>query len=45
MSLGELGQTDAIALLDALAEDAERIVRLHAIAAVKKFPRTEAGLS
>lgn len=38
MSLGELGQTDAIDLLLKLAEDNEQIVRLHAIAALKKFP-------
>ncbi|MBF2019510.1 MAG: HEAT repeat domain-containing protein [Hydrococcus sp. C42_A2020_068] len=38
MSLGELGQTEAIELLLNLAEDSDRTVKLHAIAALKKFP-------
>jgi HEAT repeat protein len=38
MSLGELRQTDAIAIITTLAEDEDRIVRLHAIAALKKIP-------
>jgi HEAT repeat protein len=38
MSLGELGQKEAIDLLLDLAEDSDRTVKLHAIAALKKFP-------
>ncbi|MGK7878378.1 MAG: HEAT repeat domain-containing protein [Xenococcaceae cyanobacterium] len=38
MSLGELGQTQAINPLLELAADSEQAVRLHAIAALKKFP-------
>lgn len=37
MSLGELGQPEAIELLQKLAEDEDKIVRLHAIAALKKY--------
>lgn len=38
MSLGELRQTEALELLQQLAEDNDRTVKLHAIAALKKFP-------
>ncbi|OKH18373.1 PBS lyase [Hydrococcus rivularis NIES-593] len=38
MSLGELGQTEAIPVLLNLAENSDRTVKLHAIAALKKFP-------
>ena len=37
MSLGELGESEAINPLLELAEDSEQIVKLHAIAALKKF--------
>lgn len=38
MSLGELGETQAITSLLELGGDKERTVRLHALAALKKFP-------
>ncbi|MCU0538071.1 MAG: HEAT repeat domain-containing protein [Hydrococcus sp. Prado102] len=37
MSLGELGQPEALELLQRLAEDEDKIVKLHAIAALKKY--------
>jgi HEAT repeat protein len=37
MSLGELGQPEAIELLQKLAQDEDKIVKLHAIAALKKY--------
>jgi HEAT repeat protein len=39
MSIGELGGTAGITLLNQLAEDTEATVRLHAIAALKKLER------
>lgn len=38
MALGELGQPTAIALLQQLAEECDRGVRLHALAALRKIP-------
>jgi HEAT repeat protein len=40
MSLGELGEALAQTLLQELVVDAEQTVRLHALAALKKFPNT-----
>lgn len=37
MSLGELGQPEALELLQRFAEDEDKIIKLHAIAALKKY--------
>ncbi len=38
ISLGELGEAEGIPILQQLADDPDQTVRLHAIAALKKFP-------
>jgi HEAT repeat protein len=43
MALGELQQIEALELLHKLADDSDRTVRLHAIAALKKFPNIYAN--
>jgi HEAT repeat protein len=40
MALGELGQSKAIALLFQLSQEEDYTVKLHAIAALKKFPNS-----
>jgi len=45
MSLGALQQSEALELLQKLAEDRDRTVKLHAIAALKKFPNIYANQS